>query len=64
MDKETVVMLVTGSELMGAERIREELFKPGFRVIAVETSSLFQYGYSTRLEKSILIELGKEVTHE
>ncbi len=38
MESESLVMLVSGAELMGIERIREALFKAGFRVIAVEAS--------------------------
>ncbi len=36
METETVVMLVSGTELMGVEKIREALFKAGFKVAAVE----------------------------
>ncbi len=42
MNTETTIMLVTGSELMGVERIREALFKAGFKVIAVEMSGVRQ----------------------
>jgi DNA-binding response OmpR family regulator len=39
---ETMVMIITGQELMGAEKIREMLFNAGFKVAAVETSSARQ----------------------
>ncbi len=39
MKPETMVMLITGEELMGVEKIREALFNAGFKVAAVETDN-------------------------
>jgi DNA-binding response OmpR family regulator len=39
---ETMVMLITGQELMGVEKIREALFNAGFKVAAVETGNARQ----------------------
>jgi two-component system, OmpR family, response regulator ResD len=40
MGMENAIMLVSGPEYMGVERIREALFKAGYRVAAVETANV------------------------
>lgn len=40
MDKENIIMLVSTSELLGVERIREALFNAGFKVAAVDTAQM------------------------